>query len=342
MQSAGVMIDTQVLIHACHYEIASAAKGQLRRHIENKQRKIPDEMVACATLIRRSDPVYISAISDAEFGNVVDELELEWKDRLGRRLVSLPMDKVIAETAASLLRQARRMPSIKNRCSVCLNSLDAHPCTGCNKSISAYHRFADAVIAATAQESDRVGVLYCYDTGILNGLAALLKNCRVERPPPPPPPPPPPAPPKPPSSTKKPEQRNLFEALKVSPPSAPDEPPSAFTPLAAAVALGDGSASGAPPPVPPTYPPSPFAKRMQSLDLAGAVLPAPKGETTEAVASTQPTQESLPVTPAPKAPRVRRAPVVDGAAPSAPTEATKPAAGESEHASPSRPRRLDF
>lgn len=179
----GVMVDTQVLLHACHYDIAQHAKGQLRKHIETKLRKLRDDMETCAALVVKTNPLYISALTVVEFGNRAEALELEWKDALGRRLVPLPVDASVADAAALLMRTARR-ESLKDVCPICLNNLKAHPCDGCNRSISAYHRFADAVIAATAQVSKDVGTLYCYDSGILNGLAGLLKGrCAVQKPP---------------------------------------------------------------------------------------------------------------------------------------------------------------
>lgn len=206
---AGVMVDTQVLMHACHQKIAAATTGLLRKKIEKKKREIPQDLEDSAWLIKVTTTVHCSSLSIVEFSRIADPLELQWLDELGPKLDVLPVDRPVAEAAAVLLRELRRIPK-KNLCLACLNSLNTHPCEMCEKHISEYHRFADAVIAATAQESDKVGTLYCYDGGILNGLAEHLRDCKVSKPPPAPPPPAPPPPQKLPTDGAKTEQIEMF------------------------------------------------------------------------------------------------------------------------------------
>lgn len=180
-------MDTQVLVYACHHNVASQATGQLLKRIRRNQEVIGDKLEASAHVFRCFRTIYVSTITIMEFVRSCDPVEIQWVNLLGRRLVTLPADRQVAETAARLFRERQRI-SHKTQCPVCLNSRESHPCRECKKHVSAYHKIADSLIVATAEVSKKVGRLYSYDGGILDGFAQLVKQCEVANPPAPPPP----------------------------------------------------------------------------------------------------------------------------------------------------------
>ena len=175
----GSMVDTQVLIHACHLD---SKKAKSKTHQKEQAYALSKTLPRCqasSALLAKLDIIYVSTVTMVEFYRTSRENHLEWVDSLGDRLHPLALDRASADKAAKLLRSLNT--SNDGMCPRCMNQPNDVPCAECNCLLSKYHRVADAMIAATAEMHKEVDVLYCYDGGILK-YGEKLSRCTVREP----------------------------------------------------------------------------------------------------------------------------------------------------------------
>ncbi len=175
------MVDTMVLIHACHLE---SNQPKDKAHQKTREYRLAQTLPRCkasSALLKSLEVIYVSAVTITEFYRTSYDVELEWLDQLGKRLKPISLSRPIAKHAAKLLRE--RGGGDSKVCPKCMNAPNENACGTCGRSLTRYHRIADAMVAATADNTSYITELYCYDGGIL-ALAPFLRNCKVSEPPP--------------------------------------------------------------------------------------------------------------------------------------------------------------
>lgn len=171
----GSMVDTQILIYAFYLEgkrgPSKARERELDRYLEQSRPKCE----ASSALIARLGAFYVSAISVTELCRHMLPDEQEWFQGVLPRLNVVPFDGPVALEAARLIRARNQKEKL---CSYCLNAINEHPCKVCKRRVASHQRINDAMIAACAEVSDRVSLLYTFDGGILSFKNHVTK-CRI-------------------------------------------------------------------------------------------------------------------------------------------------------------------
>lgn len=171
------MIDTMVLIYAMS-DIGKRPPSRAERRQKIDDEKLSLMVEASKKLLKRHPTVIVSAVSVIEFMRRIREHERVPYESILPHLEVLPVDLPVANKASALLRDRDGDPSVKV-CRRCLNSTKDTECVGCKLRISSYQRINDAIVAATAEVTDKVTVLYTFDGPIKNGFGDKLKNCAI-------------------------------------------------------------------------------------------------------------------------------------------------------------------
>ncbi|WP_441287247.1 type II toxin-antitoxin system VapC family toxin [Sorangium sp. KYC3313] len=172
------MVDTQIMLYAFYLEgkrgPSKSRQHELDKHLEQARAKCE----ASSELLRRLGKFYISAISITELCRHMMPDEMEWFSGVSSKLDVVAFDGRVAIEAARLVR----VRNLKEKlCSHCLNAIAQHPCKVCRRLVASHQRINDAMIAASAEISDKVSVLYTFDGGLLS-FGQHVKRCRITEP----------------------------------------------------------------------------------------------------------------------------------------------------------------
>lgn len=166
----GAMIDSQTLIHAINKpELTDADKPETDR-------------AKAIHLVGLLPVVRVSAITWMEALRNIRDDERPKFEQLRERIQVLAPDEMVIEKAIELMR-AKVKPWETKLCRACLHPADAHKCASCGHLISNDQRMHDYIIAATADLSTEVEILYTFDRKILALGAERLIRPRVLEPP---------------------------------------------------------------------------------------------------------------------------------------------------------------
>jgi hypothetical protein len=90
------------------------------------------------------------------------------------------VDGRIVERAVALLEAKQLREKL---CRHCHNALDANPCKICGRLVSSKQNLNDAIVAAAAEQTEDVDVLYCYDTGVFAFAQYMDQKLCMQKPP---------------------------------------------------------------------------------------------------------------------------------------------------------------
>jgi predicted nucleic acid-binding protein len=176
----GSMIDTMVLVYAFKFEFNREAQSRAQRREQAfAQQSLGPNYEASSLLLRRLSVVRMSAITVVEFCRGMRDDEKAWFDNVSARFDVIATTGAIAGKAADLLRG--RSKTIGKVCPKCLSAPEDHVCTKCNLRVASQQRLNDSVIAATAELTTRVSVLYSFDTGV-HSFSAQMGKCLIRSP----------------------------------------------------------------------------------------------------------------------------------------------------------------
>lgn len=176
----GSMIDTMVLVYAFRFEHrrANPSRAQ-RRENEMAQQELGPQYEASSRLLKRLHVIRMSAITVVEFCRGLRDDEKAWFDKISERFDVIATDGRIAQKAADLLRG--RNKSIGRTCPKYLNAREDHTCTKCGQKTAQQRRINDAIIAATAELTGRIEVLYSFDAGV-QSFSGQMTECVIRSP----------------------------------------------------------------------------------------------------------------------------------------------------------------
>ena len=137
-------------------------------------------MIDCSKrIIRNTKVVRVSSPTWTEICRFKSPSGDRMITKLSSKIRVITFNGAMASRAAELLADRNRPETV---CKRCLNSKAApNECTQCAKLISPQQRVTDAMIAATAELTRDVDILYSYDSGVLN-FSRYVKRIRIVEP----------------------------------------------------------------------------------------------------------------------------------------------------------------
>lgn len=119
--------------------------------------------VASLHLLKKMRVVRVCVIAWGEFIRGVRQEELEAQSVIRNKIRPEAADARVVDRAIQLMAKRQLHEKL---CRKCLNAETATPCTMCKRLVSSKQLLNDAIVAASAELTDDVDVLYGYDSGI--------------------------------------------------------------------------------------------------------------------------------------------------------------------------------
>jgi predicted nucleic acid-binding protein len=159
------MLDTMILVYST------------RRPSPQSSNIRPELIQSSVAIVRSQQSMCISAVVASEFAPMIRGDE---ERALFSRFEVIPLTAKHVDMAAQLTTRLRENDRL---CRTCLSPKDSDKCPGCGNHVSRQSRINDVHIAAAADCTADIEVLYTFDKWLLGSVRPLLSRCDIRKPP---------------------------------------------------------------------------------------------------------------------------------------------------------------